>query len=104
MREVIGTISFHGAPNDNGMIEIGLEIVPQFRNQGYAKEALIGMWTWVCAQEGVSTLRYTVSPSNAPSIAIIEGFQFTYIGDQIDEEDGPERIYEMSVQDFLKTI
>ena len=103
-QEVIGTISFHGEPNDDGMVEIGLEITPEFRNRGYAKEALVGMWTWVGTQEGVKTLRYTVSPTNLPSVAIITSFGFAYIGEQIDEEDGPESIYEMSAQDFLKTV
>lgn len=102
--EVIGTISFHGAPDTNGMVEIGLEITSALRNQGFAKEALVGMWTWVCQQEGVQVLRYTVSPENLPSVAIITSFGFAYVGEQIDEEDGPESIYEMSVQDFLKTV
>ncbi len=103
-QEVIGTISFHGAPDDNGMVEIGLGINEKFRNQGFAKEALFAMWKWVSTQPNVKVLRYTVSPDNLPSIAIINSFGFTYIGEQIDEEDGPESIYEKTVQDFLKTV
>lgn len=60
-REVIGSISFHGIPDEDGMMEIGLGIEEAFRGNGYAKEALLGMWRWVCAQPGVKTLRYTVS-------------------------------------------
>lgn len=100
--QVIGSVSFHGVPDENGMMEIGLGIEEPFRKNGYAREALRGMWNWVCDEPGVKVLRYTVSPSNAPSIAIIEYFEFTYIGVQIDEEDGPENIYEMSVEDFKK--
>lgn len=100
-REVIGSTSFHGAPDENGMIEIGLGIEEEFRNQGFARETLIGMWDWVSTQPGVKTLRYTVSPDNLPSIAVINFFGFEYMGQQMDEVDGPENIYEMSTQDFL---
>jgi RimJ/RimL family protein N-acetyltransferase len=83
------------------MMEIGLGIEETYRNQGFAKEALLGMWRWVCNEPGVKTLRYTVSPENIPSVKIIEGYGFQYLGQQIDEEDGPENIYEMSTEEFV---
>ena len=101
-REVIGSISFHGVPDENGMMEIGLGIEEAFRGHGYAKEALLGMWRWVSAQPGVKTLRYTVSPTNIPSVAIINGFGFNHKGQQMDEIDGPEDIYEMDCAEFMK--
>jgi len=100
-KEVVGSISFHAKPDDDGMIEIGLGVEPACQNNGYATEALAGMWRWVCTQPGVLTLRYTVSPDNAPSQRIIQRFGFTHVGVQIDDEDGPEDIYEMSASDFL---
>jgi len=100
-QEVVGSISFHAEPDSDGMIEIGLGVEPEFQNNGYATEALQGMWQWVCSEPGVRTLRYTVSPSNAPSQRIIQKFGFTHEGVQIDDEDGPEDIYEMSAADFL---
>lgn len=99
-REIIGSISFHGVPDSEGMIEIGLGIEEGFRSKGYAKEVLKGMWSWVCNFPEVKTLRYTVSPDNLPSIAVINYFGFTYVGQQMDDIDGPENIYEMSSQDF----
>jgi RimJ/RimL family protein N-acetyltransferase len=100
--EAIGSISFHGVPDENGMMEIGLGIEEAFRGNGYAKEALLGMWRWVSGQPGVKTLRYTVSPTNIPSIAIIKGFGFNHNGQQMDEIDGPEDIYEMDCAEFMK--
>ena len=101
-KEVIGSTSFHGVPDAEGMMEIGLGIEETFRNQGYAREALAGMWKWVSTFPEVKTLRYTVSPENLPSIAVINYFGFEYKGQQMDEVDGPENIYEMSTADFLK--
>ena len=101
-REIIGSTSFHGAPDEQGMMEIGLGIESQYQNQGYAKESLLGMWRWVLTFPEVKTLRYTVSPENLPSIAVIKYFGFDFKGQQIDEEDGPEDIYEMDREAFLK--
>jgi RimJ/RimL family protein N-acetyltransferase len=101
-QEVIGSTSFHGAPDGEGMIEIGLGIEVPFQGKGYAKEALKGMWNWACGFSEVKTLRYTVSPDNMPSIAVITYFDFEYQGQQMDEIDGPENIYEMSTSEYLK--
>ena len=101
-REVIGSISFHGAPDSKGMIEIGLGIEPAFQGMGYAKESLQAMWLWAVGFPEVKTLRYTVSPDNLPSIAVINYFGFDHKGQQMDDIDGPEDIYEMSAQEFLK--
>jgi len=99
-REIIGSASFHGVPDENGTIEIGLGIEPEFHNRGFAKEALMAMWSWAIDQPGVKSFRYTVSPDNAPSIKVIEYFGFPFTGVQIDEEDGPENIYEITTADF----
>ncbi|MBI3429161.1 MAG: GNAT family N-acetyltransferase [Actinobacteria bacterium] len=99
--EIIGSASFHSAPNPDGMIEIGLGIHEQFRNRGFARESLKGMWLWVLSHPEVKTLRYTVSPENLLSVRVVQSFGFEYRGQQIDEEDGPEDIYEMSGVEFL---
>lgn len=102
--EIIGSTSFHGAPDADGMIEIGLGIQESFRNQGYAKETLLGMWRWGLEDPQVKILRYTVSINNAPSIRVVESFNFHYKGEQIDEEDGPESIYEISREEFIRNF
>jgi RimJ/RimL family protein N-acetyltransferase len=60
----------------------------------------MGMWSWVLDQPGVKTLRYTVSATNKPSMRIIEKFGFKHMGQQLDEIDGPEEIFEMSTEEF----
>lgn len=99
-KEIVGSISFHAPPDEVGMIEIGFGISELCRNQGFGKEALLGMWGWVIDQPGVTTLRYTVSATNGPSMSIINALGFAHIGQQIDEEYGPEEIYEMSGAEF----
>ena len=43
------------------------------------------------------TLRATVSPDNAASLALIAQYPFVEVGEQWDDEDGLETIYEMPV-------
>jgi RimJ/RimL family protein N-acetyltransferase len=98
---VIGGTSFHGGPDERGMIEIGLGIAEAERGKGYASEALRAMWDWAAKLPEVKFLRYTVSPDNLPSVTIIRKFGFPLIGEQIDPEDGLELIYEISVDEYL---
>ena len=101
-REIVGSLSFHGPPDGRGMLEIGLGVHESFRRRGYAREALIGMWRWASGEPGVRVLRYTVDPDNVPSVALIRGLGFTRVGQQIDEIDGPEDVYELEVDRFLE--
>ena len=103
-QEIIGSTSFHGAPDENGMVEIGLGIDDKFHNKGFGYEAIKGMWNWVCQDPVVKILRYTVSPTNLASIALINKFGFPKVGQQIDEEDGPEDIYEMGVEEYVANL
>mgnify|MGYP006283435661 CR=1 FL=1 len=98
--EIIGGAGFHDAPDEAGMIEIGFTILEPFRRQGFGLELLHGMWRWVIEQPNVRTLRYTVSPDNSASQHIIRMLGFTHVGVQIDEEDGPEDIFEMSASEY----
>ncbi len=100
-QEVIGSASFHGAPDADGMLEIGLGIESEYQKQGFAKEALLGMWRWAAAFPDVQAFRYTVSPDNAASIAVINYFGFEFNGQQMDEIDGAENIYEMKTAEFI---
>jgi ribosomal-protein-alanine N-acetyltransferase len=98
--ERVGQMSFHLPPDENGMIEVGLDVEEKYRGNGFAKEALLTFWLWACEQPEVKVLRYTVSATNHPSMRIIQRFGFTHVGQQIDEEDGPEEIFEMSTEVF----
>lgn len=100
---VIGGTSFHGGPDERGMVEIGLGIAEAERGKGYATEALRAMWDWAARLPEVKFLRYTVSPENLPSVAIINKLGVPLVGEQIDEEDGLELIYEIEAQEFLNS-
>jgi RimJ/RimL family protein N-acetyltransferase len=60
------------------------------------------LWVYAASHPAVRTLRATFTPDNAGSRAIIEGAGFVLVGEQIDEEDGLELIYEIAAADYLR--
>jgi [ribosomal protein S5]-alanine N-acetyltransferase len=96
----VGSVSFHAAPDERGMVEIGIGVAAPERGNGFASEALTGMWDWAATQPDVKFLRYTVSPDNLESIAIIRNFGFPQVGEQDDPKDGLELIFEASVEHY----
>lgn len=102
-RRIIGSISFHGVPDERGMVEIGLGIHESFHNRGYGTQALSLMWSWAAMNPEVTVLRYTVSPTNLASVALVKKFGFDLVGEQMDEEDGLELIFEQSTETFRQS-
>lgn len=101
---IIASIGFHDAPDANGMVEIGFGVDKAYQNLGYGQEALHGMWSWIIDDSQVKTLRYTVSPENKVSQHIIKKLGFNLVGEQIDEKDGLEQIYELPSDQYQSTF
>ena len=93
-RRVIGTIGFHGPPDELGRLEIGYSVQAAFRRQGFAREAVRAMLDWAAAEHGIRRFIASVSPANAASLALIRGFGFRQTGEQMDEIDGLELVFE----------
>ena len=88
---------FHGPPNGDGMVEVGYGIDPAFRRRGYARAALLLMLERARAHPDVRTFRATVSPENTASLGLIAQLPFVEVGEQWDDEDGLETIFELEV-------
>jgi RimJ/RimL family protein N-acetyltransferase len=99
--EIVGLVNFHAPPDGDGMVEIGYRVIPAFRRRGFATEMARSMWAYAANHPGVRTLRATFTPDNDESRAIIERAGFVQVGEQIDEEDGLELIYEISTAEFV---
>jgi ribosomal-protein-alanine N-acetyltransferase len=93
---MVGRIGFHGPPDDDGMLEIGYEVLPDYRRQGYAREAVLAMFRWAQRDPGVLRFRASISPKNVPSRRLVTGLGFIQVGSQWDEEDGEELVFERS--------
>ena len=91
----IGSIGFHGKPNELGQAELGYGVEPGYRRQGYASEAALAMIDWARREHGVRRFLLSISPTNAPSLGVAAKLGFQRIGTQIDEIDGEEYVFEM---------
>ncbi len=89
---VVGHCGFHGPPEVIGRAEIGYTVFSPHRGRGYAKEAAGGLVQWAFGR-GQREVYATVSPENAPSLAVVRGLGFTEVGSQQDEIDGLELVF-----------
>jgi RimJ/RimL family protein N-acetyltransferase len=91
-KQAVGHCGFHGPPEVIGRAEIGYTVFTIFRGQGFAKEAAKGLVDWALTQ-GEKQVFASVSPDNAPSLAVVKSLGFRQVGTQEDEVDGPELVF-----------
>lgn len=91
----VGHCGFHGPPHAVGRAEIGYSVLPPYRGRGLATEAAGALVEWAFAQ-GQRTVFASVSPDNAPSLAVVRKLGFEQTGVQIDDIDGKELVFELS--------
>lgn len=92
----VGRAGFHGPPDAVGMVEVGYAIDPVFRRQGYARAALVALLKWAKDEVSVQTVRATIRPDNLPSRTLVGQYGFVEVGEQWDDEDGLEIIFEVA--------
>jgi len=93
----VGHIGFHGAPDEDGRVEIGYSVDPQLRRRGHARRMLRQELARMVADPRVRVVRASISPDNAPSLGTIAGLGFERVGEQWDDEDGLEVLWELRV-------
>ncbi len=90
----VGRAGYHGRPDDRGMVEVGYAVDPAYRRQGYARAALEALLDRAASEPDVHAVRVTVAPDNIASYRLVSQYGFTEVGEQWDDEDGLETIYE----------
>jgi RimJ/RimL family protein N-acetyltransferase len=92
----VGRAGYHGPPDEAGMVEIGYAVDPAHRRRGYARAALEALLQRAAEEPQVRTVRVTISPDNLASYELASQYGFIEVGQQWDEEDGLEIIYELA--------
>lgn len=92
----VGRAGFHGPPDEAGMVEVGYEIDPPYRRQGYARAALRLLLARAAGEPAVRVVRASVRPDNTPSLALVTAHGFAPVGEQWDDEDGLETVLEVA--------
>jgi RimJ/RimL family protein N-acetyltransferase len=91
----VGRAGFHGPPDAAGMVEVGYAIDPARRRRGYARAALVTLLDRAAREPAVRTVRATVGPDNLASRNLVLQHGFVEVGEQWDDEDGLEIVYEV---------
>ena len=69
--EIAGSANFKGAPAE-GAVEVGYALVPRFRGNGYAREALEALLDRAFEEPATEEVVAAIQPENIPSIAVAE--------------------------------
>jgi len=79
---------FGGRPGRTERLTVGYHVSEAHRGEGYATELLNLLTEWALAQPGVSLVRATIKPENAPSLRVAEKAGFERAGRTRTKEDG----------------
>ncbi len=100
---LIGVGGFKGGPTDDGTVEIGYGVVPEFRRRGYAREAVDGFVGWAFEDDRVSRVIAHTLTHLAPSIAVLTSAEFTYVGPHADAGEPDAIQYELTRDAYALT-
>ena len=95
-RRVIGSIGFHGPPDERGRLEIGCRIHPAYRGRGYAGEAMSAMFEWAATGLGITRFLVSVSPDAGPEPLVAVDLAPRERGTSLDVLDGVTALMESS--------
>ncbi|HPT03400.1 MAG TPA: GNAT family N-acetyltransferase [Bacteroidales bacterium] len=70
-KAIIGGICFHGAPDEQGEVEIGYGTDEGYRNRGYMTETIAGMMEWLREKKIVRKVRAETAVDNIPSLKVL---------------------------------
>ncbi len=79
-RRVVGSVVFHGAPDDDGVVEVGYGVEQELQRQGYATEATGAAVDWALDQPGVRAVRAVTPSWHVASRRVLEKLGFSAIG------------------------
>ncbi len=71
-RRVLGSVVFHGAPGDDGVVEIAYGVEEGSQGMGYATEATRASVEWALAQPDVRVVKATTFAWHVASLRVIE--------------------------------
>ncbi len=69
---VIGGIGFMGAPDEDGVVEMGYDVIPEYRKQGYATEMARSLIAWSFQEAGIKVVTASCLDDNIGSIKVLE--------------------------------
>jgi len=88
---LVGTGGFKGGPDEDGIVEIGYSVLPEFQRRGYALEAVMGWVDFAFGHPKVQMLCAHTLASGAPSIGVLRKAGFVMTGRGHDSGAPPDQ-------------
>lgn len=79
-RRVLGSVVFHGAPGEDGAVEVAYGVEQESQQKGYATEAVQASVEWALVQPGVRAVRATTPPWHMASRRVLEKCGMVVVG------------------------
>lgn len=88
--KIIGNGGYKGKPDEQGVVEIGYEIMPDYRGQGYATEMVKGLLNNAFSYPEVNKVIAHTLPDYNASVRVLQKAQLKFNGVLKDFEDEAE--------------
>lgn len=83
-KRAVGSIGFHGPPDEQGRLEVGYSVDPPYRRRGYASESVKALFDWAHREHGITRFVASISPNNKASLNLAAAYGFKRVGEQMD--------------------
>lgn len=97
---VVGLCSYKGAPDHNGVVEVGYGVAPSCRQRGYATRAVAHLLTVAAGDSAIRTMVAETTTENVASQRVLERNGFVRESKRIDSEDGEVVLWRRDLSDF----
>lgn len=94
-RLVVGSVVFHGRPDEDGIAEVGYGVEEGRQGQGLATEATRACVDWALGQPGVQAVRATTLPWHRASLRVIEKLGMRQVDVLVHELLGEMLVFEL---------
>jgi RimJ/RimL family protein N-acetyltransferase len=82
---LVGNAGFTGPPDEDGAVEIGYSLLPEFQGQGFAHEGCLAMVNRALACDDVRQVVIHTLPELTASIKLAERLGFVFVGPGAEE-------------------
>ncbi|NUP08544.1 MAG: GNAT family N-acetyltransferase [Polyangiaceae bacterium] len=81
-RRIVGSVIFHGAPDEEGSVEVAYGVEEESQRRGYATEATRASVGWALEQPTVHVVRAATPPWHIASQKVLERCGLTRVGER----------------------
>lgn len=102
--EVIGDGGFKDRPDENGCVEIGYGLIPEYRNKGLATEAAKALLNHAFSNAEVTAVRAETVTTGFASMRILKKLGMEMCGSRHDDEDGDLYCWRISRDQYRANV